>query len=136
MYACMCVRACACMCMHVHAHVYVYMCLCVCTCMCLCICVQVLRQGVFGLGRNSSFQQGQVDLDALSVVSPFRSNSTNLTSGAVSYAVFSTADTDVLERVSLYISRQVGRRFYGTFMIVADWRNLEEIGGFSGNVST
>ena len=83
-------------------------------------------------GLNSDFNT------TYDVVAPLASDNTDPTSGTVSYAVFDITNnnsTQTIDQVSLYISRQVGRRFYGSFMIVAEWRNITESSGISANVS-
>ena len=70
-----------------------------------------------------------------SVVAPFAASISIASTGSVRYNTFTTGDTNI-NTVSSFIRSELGGSFSGTWMIVADWYNVPQSGGFSVSVCT
>ena len=59
-----------------------------------------------------------------SVVAPFAADIDTSRTGSVKYTQFTTSDSSQMSRVSSFIRSETDNSFYGTRMMVAEWRGV------------
>ena len=65
---------------------------------------------------------------SLSVVAPFAADMDTRSRGSVKYTEFTTSDSQ-MDTVSTFIQSETGDGFYGTRMMVAEWRGVPKYQG-------
>ena len=98
--------------------------------------LQISTNGYFSLGTTPSeasltrFSSSQ----SHSIIAPFAADIDTKYNGYVPYYIFTTG-TSYIETVDSYIRSELGVSFYGTWMLVAEWRDVAQYGGSSHTVS-
>ena len=62
--------------------------------------------------------------ETTSIVAPYAADIDPMLSGTVEYTEFTRSSSYQMRRVSNFIENQTGDNFDGTYMMVAEWRNV------------
>ena len=105
-----------------------------------CINIQVASDGYFSFGRAVTCCPNLLSSSSTSnyIVAPFEAN-TNIATGTgrISYEVHNlTTSPSLLSQVNRYVQQSMQSRFYGTWMLVAEWKNVPQSGQSTVRVNT
>ena len=77
-----------------------------------------------GVAPQSSTPGNIPGSSSYSVVAPFAANIDISRTGSVKYTWFASFDTSQMSTVSSFIRSETGNSFYGTRMMIAEWRGV------------
>ncbi len=89
--------------------------------------MQVSTNGIISFGRPFPYHSPHLFPGTSYLVAPFwTDNDITKGVGEVSYQVYDNCQSESLSWVSTYISQQQQLNFSGTWMLVAEWRDVPE----------